>query len=448
MRAGTVRSMPQALRIFGRILARHWPALVAWYLAGEALQQLLVQLAGFVGGHTTLGGLLLLPLAVAARLASYVAMYLTVRPSLPSTANGIHDGPREFARAILAAILPFFAFYAAWGMLAADQNEFFNIASAIALRDAGYDAAQLGDRGGIVSVGVLPVAVLLIALGARVVLARMRQRLPEWTLALAAYAEVLWTFMLFTLVGQWWGDMREWISERAAASWLQGIGDWFAASVAPVAFVWEGALWLIGIAAAVLLVPAAWLTVAGVIYGTAFDSAPPTLGRGLAALRGTAVTLTRTLLLRLESLWAAVAVIWRGGPLLFGMFVLAYALWGLAEQTGTRGLMQLIGGQETSFWSAYLPLLLVAVAAVAEPLRVALVATVYDAVIARPDAGLDIRHDELDDRDSGLARVHSECASGLDDEASGLVVGSRDVEVEGSDGIVRNEEDRQDAVGP
>lgn len=64
--------MSQALRTFGRILARHWPALMAWYLGGEALHRVLIELAGFVGGHTTLGGLLLLPLAVAARLVAYV----------------------------------------------------------------------------------------------------------------------------------------------------------------------------------------------------------------------------------------------------------------------------------------------------------------------------------------------------------------------------------------
>jgi hypothetical protein len=56
--------MPQVLRTFGRILAQHWPALIAWYLGGEALHRLLVQLAGFVGGYTTLGGLLLLPITV------------------------------------------------------------------------------------------------------------------------------------------------------------------------------------------------------------------------------------------------------------------------------------------------------------------------------------------------------------------------------------------------
>ncbi|WP_426188196.1 hypothetical protein [Microbacterium sp. TWP3-1-2b2] len=430
--------MPQPLRTFGRIVARHWPALIAWYLGGEAVHQLLLQLAGFVGGYTTLGGLLLLPLAVAAKLVAYVAMYLTVRRSLPHVARPEADGHREFAAAILVSILPFFAFYSAWGMLNTDLYEFFNIATSIAIYDANFDAEQLGDRGGLVSVGVLPVAVLVIALAARLVFSRYSSRLPSWTLALAAYAEVLWTFMLFTLVVQWWGDARQWLDGTVGMGWLQGIGDWFALNIAPIAVLWEGMLWIVGVFAAVLLVPAAWLAVAGVIYGTTFSSAPAPVERSLAALRGTAATLSRTMLQRFESLWAAVAVVWRGGPVIFGAAVLAYSLWAYTERLATQGVLRSVGGHESWFWSAFLPLLTVAVAAIAEPLRVAIVATAYDAVIARPDAGLDSR-ETVQGAEPG--------ASLLDGEAGHVAELSGDVEVEGAGGILRDEEDRKDLVG-
>lgn len=430
--------MPQPLRTFGRILARHWPALIAWYLGGEAVHQLLLQLAGFVGGHTTLGGLLLLPLAVAAKLVAYVAMHLTVRRSLPHVAAPATEGYREFGRVVLVSILPFFAFYSAWGMLNTDLYEFFNIASSIAFYDANFDAEQLGDRGGLVSVGVLPITVLVIALAARLAFSKYSARLPSWTLALAAYAEVLWTFMLFTLVVQWWGDTRQWLDGTAGMGWLQGIGDWFALNIAPIAALWEGILWLFGVFAAVLLVPAAWLAVAGVIYGTTFSSAPAPVERGLAALRGTAATLSRTMLQRFESLWAAVAVVWRGGPVIFGAAVLAYALWAFAERLGTQALLRTVGGHETWFWSAFLPLLTIAVAAVAEPLRVAIVATAYDAVIARPEAGLDSRE----------TVGGADADESLRDGESGHITGfAGNVEVEGPDRIVRDEEDRKDLVG-
>lgn len=420
--------MSHALRTFGRILARHWPALMAWYLGGEALHRVLIELAGFVGGHTTLGGLLLLPLAVAARLVAYVAMYLTVRPSLPHSRREDAGGLREFASATLAAILPFFAFYTAWGLLDADQIEFFQIASAIALADSGYDLVQMGDRGGVIAVGVLPVTVLVIALIARLLFTRFADRLPRWTIILATYAEVLWTFMLFTLVARWWVSVLDWFGEREAAGWLQSLGDWFSVNIEPIAAVWEGATWLAGILVAALLVPAAWLTVAGVIFGTTFDSSPPFARVGGGAARGAALSIARTLVMRLEGLWAAVAVIWRGGPLLFGVYALAYAAWGFAEQAGTRGVLLLIGGHESSFWAGFFPLVTVAIGAVAEPLRVAIVATAYDAVIGRPRSGLDTR------------------PSGLDTEAGEVVVTALDVEQERAIGVVGKQEGQQDAV--
>ncbi|MFJ4222936.1 hypothetical protein [Microbacterium sp. NPDC089695] len=433
--------MSPALRTFGRILARHWPALMAWYLGGEALHRLLIELAGFVGGHTTLGGLLLLPLAVAARLVSYVAMYLTVRPSLPHSRRADAGGPREFASATLAAILPFFAFYTAWGMLDADQIEFFRVASAIALADSGYQLDQIGDRGGLIGVGVLPVTVLVIALAARLVYMRVSARLPRWCVVLGVYAEVLWTFMLFTLVARWWSGIVEWIAQREVVGWLQVFGDWFAVNLAPVAVVWEVATAVVGIVIAAVIVPAAWLTVAGVIFGTTFDSTPSFARWGGGAMRGAVVSIARTIVMRLEGLWAAVAVIWRGGPLLFGAYALAYAAWGWAEQNGTRGVLQLIGGHESSFWAGVYPLVLIAVGALAEPLRVAIVATAYDGVIGRPQAGLDTRPSGVD-----AAPASATGPSGVDVEPGGHVIGAFDVETEGSVGVVGEQEHQEDAV--
>lgn len=418
--------MLQALRTFGRIIARHWPALAAWYLGGEAVHQLLLQLAGFVGGLTTLGGLLLLPLAVAARLVSYVAMFLTVQPSLRHSSSldsgsPLETGPRRFGQTVLTAILPFFAFSAAWGMIDADLIEFFRIASSIALRDAGYDLAQLGDRGGIVAVGVLPVAVLVIALAIRLLLARFGERLPSWTLVVAAYTEVLWTFMLFTLVGQWWANTKEWLGERAAAVWLEGIGDWFAANLVPVAALWEGVLWLIGILVAAVFLPAAWLTIAGVTYGTAFDETPPVLRRVGGASNGTVSRLVAIVTRRFEELWAAVALIWRGGPVVFGCLALAYAIWAWGLQVGSRAVLGIFGGQETSFWAAFLPLLLVGVGVIAEPLRIAIVATAFDAVIGPSEAESGTPDSELDGEPGDLA-----VAGDLEHERAAGVVGQQE----------------------
>lgn len=96
-------------------------------------------------------------------------------------------------------------------------------------------------------------------------------------------------------------------------------------------------------------------------------------------------------------------------------------------------MLQLIGGHDLRFWAGVFPLVTVAVAAIAEPLRVAIVATAYDRVIGRPKAGLDTRPTGRD-------------GSGVDGEAGDVGVVALDVEHEGSLRVVGQQEDEQDAV--
>ena len=66
----------------GRQLLAHWPAIMAWFLAGTLANWAMIQLAAWVGAYSALGGALLLPLAILARLVSYVAMFLVVRDGM------------------------------------------------------------------------------------------------------------------------------------------------------------------------------------------------------------------------------------------------------------------------------------------------------------------------------------------------------------------------------
>ena len=50
------------LRTTGRVLWRHWPALMAWYLAGVLVHYVFTEVAGFVGASSaTLGFLVFQP---------------------------------------------------------------------------------------------------------------------------------------------------------------------------------------------------------------------------------------------------------------------------------------------------------------------------------------------------------------------------------------------------
>ena len=107
--------MRQVVVLTGRLLLAHWPALVAWFLAGTLGRYIGLEVAGFVGGYSALGGLLLLPVAILAKLVSVVAMFLVLRDGLPRL-GAIAPAPveraarlRSFRDALLASILPFFA---------------------------------------------------------------------------------------------------------------------------------------------------------------------------------------------------------------------------------------------------------------------------------------------------------------------------------------------------
>src|SRR6478735_2581941 len=112
--------MLDTLQTAGRILAGTWPRLLAWYLAGWLARYLIIELAGTIGVNSTLGAFLVLPLAALARLVSFIAMFLTMRDAMPNYSSLTGAQRPQFMSSVLAAILPFFLFYAAWGFLKDD----------------------------------------------------------------------------------------------------------------------------------------------------------------------------------------------------------------------------------------------------------------------------------------------------------------------------------------
>ena len=68
----------------GRVLWRHWPALMAWYLAGILVHYVITQVAGFIGASSATLGFLVLPIAILARLVS-LGMRSMLRRAQPST---------------------------------------------------------------------------------------------------------------------------------------------------------------------------------------------------------------------------------------------------------------------------------------------------------------------------------------------------------------------------
>ncbi|MEV5635346.1 hypothetical protein AB0K73_04490 [Agromyces sp. NPDC052230] len=429
----------------GRLLLAHWPALLAWFLAGILVRYLVIELAGFVGAFSALGGQLLLPLAILARLVSFVAMFLVLRDGMARLGT-IAVLPRDalarrraFVDAVLGGILPFFAFYAAWGYLRDDW--FAYLARGLEVQQGIIFGSMLSGEA-VSTEGTLDqlvfepatIALIVVAFVGRWAWNRYRDRLPKWSAIGAVYLEAIWVFLTVILISQALGWVSEWVQSRQAMVWLADIRTWVTTQVEPIAWVWEGVEWLLGEAGGIILLPLAWLTIAGVVYGQAVAPQAPRLGGALVdRARGRFSSLPEALRRRLGDLWwelasrfrpigRAVVLMWRAGPVLVGGYVLLYTIVLGFEQMLRFWITRLIGPQDFyAFWTVADTVVLLLVPLIVEPLRVTLVASAYDATLARlvptsvPDSsGLDeqpgepgkrLGRDELDgERPGGVER--------------------------------------------
>jgi len=209
-----------------------------------------IEVAAFAGTTDALVAFLIMPIAILARLASFIAMFLVLRAGMPAfghlAANGedaidrTTDPAEKTAPSLqdlfLASILPFFAFYAAWQFLQEDTLQY--AASALAKINPFADEDN--------SAGVLNLqltwasgAAILIAFTGRYLLKRYSDRLPRWTAIVTVYLEAVWVYLTLFLISVYRGDVDSWIANRAAVHWVadlrQTVGDVFA----PLGVVWD-----------------------------------------------------------------------------------------------------------------------------------------------------------------------------------------------------------------
>jgi hypothetical protein len=432
----------------GRLLLAHWPALLAWFLGGILVRYLVIELAGFVGAFSALGGLLLLPLAILARLVSFVAMFLVLRDgmtrlgaiaALPGDAVARR---RAFVDAVLGGILPFFAFYAAWGYLREDWFAYLarglEVQQGIILGSV-FSGETVSTEGTLDQLAFEPATIVLIviAFAGRWAWNRYRERLPKWSAAGAVYLEAVWVFLTVTLISEALGWVSAWVQSRQAMVWLADVRAWVAGEVEPVAWLWEAVEWLLGEAGGIILLPLAWLTIAGVIYGQAVAPQAPRLGGALIdrahrrfsslpeALRRRLGDLWWELASRFRPIGRAVVLMWRAGPVLIGGYILLYTIVLWLEQVLRVGITRLIGPQDfNTFWMVADSVVLLLVPLIVEPLRVSLVASAYDATVAR------------------LAPASAAGSSGLDEQSdeSGQRIGRDEIDGERPGGVERDEE--------
>lgn len=128
------------LALTARLLARFWPQLMIIGALGFVARALLLEAAVGVGLRAPLGGMVTLSFVVLVKLLVVIGMFATLSPGLPALAALRGAAPATAAPApegraanrllliTAAAILPFFAYYAAWGFLADAVREYSRLA--------------------------------------------------------------------------------------------------------------------------------------------------------------------------------------------------------------------------------------------------------------------------------------------------------------------------------
>ena len=252
------------LRTWVTALAASWPEVLAWYLGGTLVREGILTLAAPIGPDSALVAFLLLPIAVLARLVSFVGMFLAVRRSLPAFAattaeSGVARRGRfsGFADVLLASIVPFFVLYGLLGLLQDDFAAYANRAFLYSF--GGGDFLSPGD-------GPLVVVVIVVALAGRIVLKRFGSRLPRGATIVEIYLEAVWVFVAVSGLSAVFAGVLAWVQDRQIVRWFldvrQGLRDLWE----PIRVTIDGIDGLVPLLLQLLALPLAWLLIAGIVY--------------------------------------------------------------------------------------------------------------------------------------------------------------------------------------
>lgn len=392
--------------------------LLAWFFAGWLAHTALIRIGGLAGNYDALWGLLILPLAVLAKLASYIGMFLSLRPALRHFERldrvAASEAPRRtrFALAdrwgstVLTGIVPFLVIYFAWGMIGDDL---------LAYGDAAWDQysdPDLPNRPLSVTVGVMSITFVVVAFVLRFAIGRLARRLPRWVGAFSAYLEAAWLLTAAIALMNILAGVPEWFATRRMFGWfVDGIAQ-LRADLSWFAGVGDALVWLLGAIGDVLVQPLAWLALAAIVFAGALPRRTPrTTGRAARMrdaasrrwrrmprpLRRLGESLTSSFRERWEPIATALSLVWRNGALELGVYVLAFAV----VTAGTQWLKvlayTLIGPHEIGWWIGMDDPLALLNAAITVPLQIVIVAAAFDRSLARLDEQVVSADEELEE---------------------------------------------------
>lgn len=256
-------------RLAGVLLWRHWPALLFWFFAQRIAYDLCMGLAIALAERSALLSYAAIALLIVGQLVCTIGMFLVLRPSLalPGAGAVSTEGAapmQPWATALAVALLPFFAFYAGWGLLDGIHRDF---------RTAYFVSVSFENRenlGDVLRLHGLWIA-LAVAWAVRALAKRMHARTGRASWSVVATAcEAYWVFVGVAAVAALYGVVRGWWDSRAV---VVAVAQWWEAptlagvSLAPAKSVFDPAWDVVSTAAGAMLMPLVWLAIAALIYG-------------------------------------------------------------------------------------------------------------------------------------------------------------------------------------
>jgi hypothetical protein len=291
------RELLAPLVLTGKLWWRFWPQLTLLALIGILLNDQLLLLSARIGFVDRSLGFAALTLVVLTKLVVTVLGFMILRSALPAIAaaralssgtavpiTGPEDGAPSaptpaipttrrqrlagFATTLTIALVPFFAYYAAWGFLGDTIREYSMLGLSLdPFGEGGSLLDAIGARWLVVSV----VATWILRRLFKVL--RDRTDAPVWKL-LIVLCETNWVFIGLFVLSQWKDEAIAWVASGDAWTWLNGI--WQAvltpistafAAAEPVEQVPPNATSVaLGLFFYALL-PLIWLVMAALIYG-------------------------------------------------------------------------------------------------------------------------------------------------------------------------------------
>jgi hypothetical protein len=417
---GRVRHLLRPLILWVQYL----PQLLACYLLGYLGRYGAIELAAWAGYDNDFWAAAIMPLAGMARLASYVAMFLVLRPALPVLSTFSTRNLRE-VNIFSTVIVPFFAIYLAWQMfredwLAFEARALLRRIDASATAALNPPAAPTEVEPGSLPVGTSTVVLIGAALVLRYVLSWTKDRLPTWMVPVRVYVDALWVFLVLsysvneglTLLI----NPGRWLSERRIVVWFNTTREQLFSHFSLLETAWDTVMWAIRTVFGGAAVPLIWLAVAGIVYGvtakvdwrdaaravagqratTVLDRAAPVQQRVSGRLRAVPKSFREKArdhavgrLGKFRPIVDSLRLILHGGVLALSLYVLAYLGLAWLDMSGSfyraqigdgylfRGIAWLIGPQPWMFWFDVGGTISLVLHALIEPLRMCLVAATF-----------------------------------------------------------------------